>query len=159
MARHLAAFARNVAAKQLAGAAGGRGAARVPHASAEAAHEWRLCLWEEAAPCDDPQSPPDEAREPPRPVGERTAVRVLFALRGSELEATLGCAGVAAWQAGSVRLGVRASAALSAAQWRLEGFRPAARPLGLRASGEAPPGWVPPAERRGNADAAPSPPS
>jgi len=152
LARHLAEFARNVAAKQLAGAAGG--SRRRAMQASEAAHEWRLCLAGEAAVDDRPYAPPpEEATEPPLPAGVRSAVRVLFALRRAELEATLGAAGVAAWRAGAVRLGLRASAALSAAQWRLEGFRPAARPPGLRASGEAPPGWAPPAERGGNADA------
>ena len=155
LARHVAELVRNAAAKQLAG-----GRRRAVQAS-EAAHEWRLCLAGEAPVDDTPYAPPpDEATEPPLPVGERSAARVLFALRGAELEATLGAAGVAAWQAGAVRVGLRASVALSAAQWRLEGFRPAARPPGLRASGEAPPGWAPPAERRGDADATwPLPPS
>ena len=147
MVRHLAAFARSVAATQLA--AGGRRRRAV--SASEAAHEWQLCLLGDAAADGKAYAPPaDEAAEPPAPAGERTGVRVLFVLRGAELEATLGAAGVAAWQAGAVRLGLRASAALSAAQWRLEGFRPAARPPGLRASGEAPPGWAPPSERRSN---------
>jgi hypothetical protein len=155
LAEHLAAFARNVAAAQLPRGApdgrSGRGRSAPADVSAGPVHEWRLCVWE-APPPPPGQAFAAEAEEPPLPVGERSAVRVLFALRRAELEATLGAAAVAAWQAGSVFLGTRASTALSAAQWRLEGFRPAARPPGLRASGEAPPGWAPPASRAADAD-------
>jgi len=150
LATHLAEFARNVAQPQLPpppGAAAKRRRRRAP--AGEPEHEWRLWLW---AGDDDPSTAlqpapfPEEALEPPLPGGSRSAVRVLFALRRGELEATLGAESVAAWQSSAVRLPARASAALSAAQWRLEGFRPAARPPGLRASGEAPAGWTPPAD-------------
>ena len=145
--RHLIELTRSLAAKQLA--AGGMRRRAVP--ASEAAHEWRLCPLGDAAVDGKPYAPPaHEAAEPPPPAGERTGVRVLFVLRGAELEAALGAAGVATWLAGGVRLGLRSSVALSTAQWRLEGFRPAARPPELRASGEAPPGWAPPAERRGS---------
>lgn len=158
---HLAEFARNVAVPQLPpppGAASSKSRRRQPPAGAgEAEHEWRLCLWahgdDASTPPAEPAPFPDEALEPPVPVGARSAVRVLFALRRGELEATLGAEGVAAWQSTAVRLPARASAALSAAQWRLEGFRPAARPPGLRASGEAPAGWTPPAEDADSASA------
>ncbi len=130
-----------------------------PFAVPEPLHVWRVCPWEEAPPA----AAAPEARAPaagaPAPA-QRSAARVLFALRRSELAAALGEDALAAWAAlgaaaGGVAVPARASAALSAAQWRLEPFRPGCRSPGLlRASGEAPSGWQPPPGPHAAADAA-----
>jgi hypothetical protein len=116
----------------------------------EAMHLWRLCPWEadvdDASPAAAASPPP---QSPPPPPLERSAERVLFALRRDELSAALGAAGISAFPAdgeggSGIAVPARVSAALSAAQWRLEAFRPGCRPPGLRASGEAPRDWAPP---------------
>jgi hypothetical protein len=106
----------------------------------EPIHHWRLCPWEADADAASPDAPAS-APSPPPPPAERSAERVLFALRRAELVAALGADGAGS---GGIGLPARASAALSVAQWRLEAFRPGCRPPGLRASGEAPHGWAPP---------------
>jgi len=111
LAAHVAQFAANVAALQLPlppGALSRRHRRRCTPAPGAAAgaglHEWRLCLWSNDGGDDytgGAAALPAEAQEPPLLGGERSAVRVLFALRRRELEAALGCGeGVAACAAG-----------------------------------------------------------
>ncbi len=107
-------------------------------------HHWRLHVWEEeGAPASSDAGRVADASAntaSPSDTRQRSSVRFLFALRRCELQATMGEKLLAEWcSRGAVQLPVRTSLALSAAQWRLEGFRPACRPTHIaRASGEAP---------------------
>ena len=103
-------------------------------------HHWVLHPWadEQAMMREGAQS---SAAEQPWPASSQpSSGRMLFALRPHELAQALGDAPMRQWmERGQLMLPVRTSLALSAAQWRLEGFRPTCRPSHVtRASGEVP---------------------
>ena len=103
--------------------------ARRPLTAPEPTHRWQLRAWHgEAAAQPSVFFPSSHANR-----------RLLFALRPAELAADE----AAALRDGrAFALPARASNRLAALQFRLEAYRPGCRPAGLRASGEAPPGWL-----------------
>ena len=103
-------------------------------------HHWALHPWADEQAVMRVGAQSSGAAHPWRPSSQRSSGRLLFALRPKELAQALGDATMRQWmERGQLMLPVRASLALSAAQWRLEGFRPTCRPSHVtRASGEVP---------------------